>query len=130
MAPQVAAAEELVAAANCKQRCTVRDGPFDCRTLGDEVRGDQELLAILAAADVEQVQLVGTDSVADGDSRHFELVAAQRGPPGEHRDVAAVGVDVEVLGIEVADPDLHVRSQYGFDQPRSATIRCSSSIAV
>ncbi len=34
-----------------------------------------------------------------------ELVPAQRGAAREDGDVAAVGVDVEVLGIEMGDPD-------------------------
>jgi hypothetical protein len=34
-------------------------------------------------------------------------VPAERGTPAEDGDVAAVGVDVEVLGIQVTDPDPH-----------------------
>ena len=68
--------------------------------------------------------------VSERDRRHLELVAAQPRAPVEDGDVAAVGVDVQVLRIQVADANPHVRSQYGVDQPRSATIRCSSSMAV
>ena len=111
---EIAAPEELVAAADGEQCCARVDGLLDRGTLPDEIRGDQRLLAVLAAADVEQVVLAGADLVADGDRRHLELVPAERRPPREDRDVAAVGVDVEVVGIQMPDADLHERSQYGF----------------
>jgi hypothetical protein len=76
-----------------------------------EVGRDHRLLAVLAAADVEQVVASGLERRADRDVLDAKLVAAGRRPPLEHGDVAAVGVDVEVLGVEVADPDDHgVRS--------------------
>ena len=37
--------------------------------------------------------------------RHVEVVAAPGSPPREHGDVAAIGVDVEVVGVEMADAD-------------------------
>jgi hypothetical protein len=58
--------------------------------------------------------LTRPDIVSDRDRCHIELVPAERRPPGEDRNVAAVGVDVQVLGIQVADADLQARSQYGF----------------
>ena len=64
---------------------------------------DERLLAILAAADVEEVDLAGRDRVAEPDRAHVELVAARRGALREHGDVAAVGVDVQVVGIEMPD---------------------------
>jgi hypothetical protein len=126
----VAAAEQLVAAADGEQRRAALDRRRDRCPLPDEIGRDQRLLAILAAADVEEVVRARPDLVPDADPRHLELVAAQRRPPGEDRDVAAVGVDVQIVGIQMADANLHVRSQYGLDHPRSATIRCSASIAV
>jgi hypothetical protein len=33
--------------------------------------------------------------------------AAPRGTLREHRDIAAIGVDVQVVRVEVADNDLH-----------------------
>ena len=55
----------------------------------------------------------------------------QRRPPREHGDVPAVGVDVQVLRVQVADDDLHARgSQYGRTWPRAPTILRSASIAV
>ena len=52
--------------------------------------------------------------------KDVELVTAQPGALREHRDVAAVGVDVEVVRIEMADPNggHRARSQYGFARPR------------
>ena len=67
VAVEIAAAEELVAAADGEQRRAAVDRRLDRRALRDEVRRDQRLLAILAAADVEQVVLAGADLVADGD---------------------------------------------------------------
>ena len=73
-----------------------------------EVGRDEGLLAILAAADVEEI--VRTRRRAASPSPigvDLELVAARSGAPREHGDVAAVGVDVQVVGVEVADADLH-----------------------
>ena len=64
---------------------------------------DQSLLAILAAADVEEVDLADRYRVAHPDRPHVELVAAQGGALREHGDVAAVGVDVQVVRIEMPD---------------------------
>ena len=56
----------------------------------------------------------GSQRLADPDRLDDELVTAQRRAAREHRDVPAVGVDVEVLGVEMTDPDPHVvPSQYG-----------------
>ena len=107
----VAAAEQLVAAADGQQRRAAGDGLRDRRPLGDEIGGDQRLLAVLAAADVEEIVLAGVDASPTemaGTSSSWPRSAARR---VEHGDVAAIGVDVEVLGIEVADPDPTSRSQ-------------------
>ena len=61
--------------------------------------------------------LAGPHLVPDGDRRHLELVAAQRGAPLENRDVAAIGVDVQVLGVEVADADPHQPAVYDRNPP-------------
>ena len=99
---EIAAPEELVAPADSEQ-CGARvDGCLDRRPLLHQIRGDQRLLAVLAAADVEQVELAGPDLVTDGDRRHLELVPAKRRTPREDSDIAAIRVDVEVLGIEVS----------------------------
>src|SRR4029453_2434624 len=126
----VEAAEQLVAAADRQQRSAVFDR-LDQARLAGEVGGDQGLLTILTAADVEQVVLAGPDLLPDPNRLDLELVAAPGRPPAEDRDVAAGGVDVQVVGVEVADADLHAAcSQSGFANPRSVTIRRRASIAV
>jgi hypothetical protein len=73
----------------------------------------------------------GLDAGVHADLLDLELVPPPRRTPCEHRDVPAVGVDVQVVGVEMADADLHAAcSQYGRANPRSVTIRRSSSIAV
>ena len=57
VAVAVAAAEQLVAAADGEHGGAARDRLLDCVSLRGEIRRDQRLLAILAAADVEEVVL-------------------------------------------------------------------------
>ena len=71
--------------------------------LRGEIGRDQPLLSILSAADVEEVVRGGVERVADPHRPHVELVPATGRSPRENRDVPAVGVDVEVLGVEVTD---------------------------
>jgi hypothetical protein len=124
--------EELVSAAHRQQRRTAPDGLPQSTTSRREVRGDELLLAILAAADVEQVVLAGLQLVADANRLDCELQPARGRPSLEDSDVAPVGVDVQVLGVQVPDANRRhaARSQYGRASPRSATIRCSASMAV
>jgi hypothetical protein len=128
----VAASEQLIAAADRqKGRAAPEDGLLQRLGLRDEVAGDEHLLPVLSAADVVEVVRARLDRVAHPECGHVELVAAERGAPGEDRDVAAVGVDIQVVGIEVAYMDSHAaRSQYGGARPRSATSRWSASMAV
>jgi hypothetical protein len=63
-----------------------------------EVDRDERLFPVLPAADVEHVVCARRDGVADRDRVDVELVPAPGGAPREHRDVAAVGVDVQVVG--------------------------------
>ena len=72
--------------------------------------------------------LAGDDVVADADRRDVEVVPAPCRSAREHGDVAAVRVDVEVVGVEVADADVH--DQYAFVSPRAVRMRCRPSIAV
>src|SRR5439155_6808053 len=93
----VAASEELVAAADRKHRGALPDGLLQLLRLLDEIPCDEELLSILSAANVVEVVLAGHDAVVHPQRRHLELVTTPRGPALEHGDVAAVGVDVEVV---------------------------------
>src|SRR5712691_12208505 len=100
----VAATEQLVAAAHRKERGSARDNGLEQRLrLRREILRDEELLPVLAAADVVEVVYSGNDCVVHADRGYVEVMPAPGGAPGEDRDVAAVGVDVEVLGIEMAD---------------------------
>ena len=78
--------------------------------MGGERGRDQLLLAVLAAADVVEVVLAGQQRVARAERPHVELVPAPGGTPRENRDVAAIRVDVQVVGEEVPDDDPHAAS--------------------
>src|SRR4029078_13383210 len=96
-----------------------------------EITGDHRLLAILASADVEEVVLPRRERRPESDRFDLELVPACSCAMLEHGDVPAVGVDVEVLGVEMPDPDDHAASsQYGRVRPRLVAIAWSASIAV
>ena len=104
----VEAAEQLVAAADGEERRAALDLVAQRVRLAGEIVRDERLLAVLAATDVEEVDLAGRDLVADADRRAPRARArAQRARRVEDGDVAAVRVDVEVVRIEVADADLH-----------------------
>ena len=127
----VEASEQLVSAADGEEGSAAGHCVGQRRALGRDIRSDQRLLAILSAAHVIEIDLVCAHVVADADVRHFQVVAAPRRALPQDRDVAAVGVDVQVVRVEVPDADLHAaRSQYGRTNPRSETIRRSASIAV
>ena len=128
----VAAAQQLVAAAHREHGRTTIDRFVERLGFSDEIVGDEKLLPVLPAADVVEVVVTRHDRVAHAEGGRLELMAARRRPAREHGDVAAVGVDVEVLRVEVAHADCrHTdRSQYGFASPRAASRRCTPSIAV
>ena len=128
----VEAAEELIAAAYGQECCSGLHGFDERGALGGEVGGDERLLAVLAAADVVEVVLAGPDGLAETDRPVVQLDAAPRAPALEDGDVAAVRVDVQVLGIEVRDDELHATasSQYGRTRPCSEAIWRRASMAV
>src|SRR5204863_6817444 len=72
----VEAPEELVAAADRQRSRTTLDRLAQRRLFRDEVARHERLLAVLAAADVEQVDVADGHSVADADPAHVELVSA------------------------------------------------------
>jgi hypothetical protein len=109
----VEGSEELVAAADRENGGPVGDRRAQRIALARQIRRDQRLLAVLAASDVVHVVTAGLDAVADSDRLDDELDSPPRGSPLEHGDVAAVGVDVQVVGIQMPDANLHAaRSQY------------------
>ena len=94
----VAAAEQLVAAAHGEERgATAEHGLLQRLRLRGEVLGHEQLLAVLAAADVVEVVRAGDDRVVHAERGHVELVPAPGRAAREHGDVAAVGIDVEVV---------------------------------
>src|SRR5439155_10867213 len=129
--PLVAAPEQLVAPADREQRRAALDRRVDGTRLAREIFRDDRLLAVLPAADVEEVVRPGLEGAAQADGLHLQPVPAPRRAPLEHGDVAAVGVDVQVVRIQVPDADPHAaRSQYWATWPREAITRRSASIAV
>jgi hypothetical protein len=108
----VEAAEQLVAAADGEKRRAAGHRFGQCGPLRSDVGRDQRLLAVLPAAYVVQVDLPSVHVLANPDVRDLELVASPRRPLPQHGDVAAVGVDVQVVRVEMPDADLHAaRSQ-------------------
>jgi hypothetical protein len=103
----VEAPEQLVPAADRQGGGTTLDRLGQRGAHGRERRRDQLLLTVLAATDVVEVVLARPDEVAGPERPHLELVPAPGRAARQHRNVAPVGVDVEVLRKEVADDDLH-----------------------
>ena len=102
---RVAVSGQLVSAADRQQHRPVGDGAVQRLGFGGgEVAGHDDLIPVLTAAEVVDVGVV-RDRVADAGLDHLERVAAPVQPTPQHGDVAAVGIDVQLAGIEVADPD-------------------------
>src|SRR5215203_6047471 len=89
-----------------------------------------DALPILSSSDVEEIVLVRTHRVAETDRPIVQLDAAPGSAPLEHGHVAAVGVDVEVVRIQMTENELQAASQYGLTSPRSDAIRRRASMAV
>src|SRR4029077_7212702 len=123
--------EELIAAAHRQRRGSALDRLVQGGAQRCQSRRDQLLLAVLAAAHVEEVVLAGAHAVVRAERPHLELVPPPGGPLRQNGDVAAVGVDVQVVREEVADDEPHAASsQYGLTKPRRAMSSRSASIAV
>ncbi len=92
--------EQLVAAADGQQGGAVLDGARDRVALAlQHVLGDQHLVAVLAAADVDQVVL-GRVEILAGPAPCTKADPTPLASPLEEEDVPPVGVDVHLLGIE------------------------------
>ena len=83
------------------------DGVVQRLRLPHEILRDEELFAVLAAADVVEIVRARRDRVRHPERCHLELVATPRRAPREDGDVPAVGVDVEVVRVQMADDDPH-----------------------
>src|SRR6266516_4064932 len=103
----VEAAHQLVTAADGEEGSAVRDCRSEGFALRGQIRRDQGLLAVLAAADVEQVVRPKDDLVSDPERPNVQLEAPPGCPLRKDGQVAAVRVDVQVIRIQVTDDDLH-----------------------
>ena len=73
--------------------------------------GHHGLITILTTAHVDKVVGGWVDRLARSNPPYFEPEPAPFEPPLEYRDVAAVGVDVQLIGVEMAEP--HVSTHAG-----------------
>ena len=101
----VRVAEQLIAAAHGQHDRTAVRRPVERLALGiGHVARDGDLVAVLAAAHVEEVVGVAVERLPEARRGVLEAEAAPLAAGAEHRDVAAVGVDVHQLGVEREDP--------------------------
>src|SRR5581483_34427 len=108
LAELVAVAEELVAAADGQEHGAVRGGRRDRLALGPpHVLGHQRLVAVLPAADVEQVVGRWVEALAGARRGVREADPAPFAAAAQEDDVAAVGVDVHLLRVEGQQAQLH-----------------------
>jgi hypothetical protein len=103
----VEAPEQLIAATYGQERRVLGNGLAEWRAFRLQVPRHESLFAILAAAHVIEVVFAGPDSLAEADRPIVEIDPSPAGAPLEHGDVSTIRVDVEVVGIEMADDDFH-----------------------
>ena len=100
----VGVAEQLVAAADGEDQLSGVGGGVQRLALdGRQILGAQRLVAVLAAADVEEVVGVGVERVAEAGAGELEAEPAPLAALAQQREVAAVGVDVHQVRIQRAD---------------------------
>ena len=100
---QVPLAEELEPAADGEGRHPSRDRTPEGGTLRHEVVRDASLLAILPAADDEEVACPGVERVADVDVLDLEADLARLTAIAQRDRVAAIAVDVHHVRIQVRE---------------------------
>jgi hypothetical protein len=69
----------------------------------EQVLRAQALIAILTATEIEQIVLARVQRLAEAARRQLEADPAPRAAALEHKQVAAVGIDVHQVRIERAD---------------------------
>jgi len=107
LAEPVTVSEELVAAAYGEHDGAVLDGRREGRPLGlDHVGGDEHLVAVLAAPDVDQVVRLGVEPLPEPGGGVGEPDPAPLAAPPQEQDVAAVGVDVHQVRVKGQEPEL------------------------
>ena len=123
-------AHELVAAADAQKGRSVLRRGADVRALAAaQVLQQQPLLEVLAAADEEQVEVPQPAALAYGQLRHSAAYAAPLQALFYAEHVAPVAVEVQHVGVEVADSQLH-HFQNSFLPQREASSALSGSMAV
>src|SRR5918996_4489536 len=106
VAQLVARAEQLVPAADREHDgSAVGRGVERVALRGHHVARHEHLVAVLAAAHVEEVVRVRVERLAQARGGKREADAAPLAAGAEHRDVPAVGIDVHEIGIEPADAE-------------------------
>jgi len=104
IAERVGAPQQLVAAANAEHdRIAIGRLVQRVSLELEQVLSAQPLIAVLAAADVEQVVRVGVERLAEPGRGELEAKPTPATAPLEHEQVAAVCVDVHQIRIERAD---------------------------
>ncbi len=123
-------AKQLIAAAHRKQLGAVLHGALQRFLLElAEVVVDERLLAVLSAAEKEDIDVVHPATGAAPQLHYARLESVPLRSLDQGEDVAAVAVDVHEVGIQPPDGELHV-SQYGDAHPRLTSSARRSSIAV
>ena len=108
LAELVAVTEQLVATADGKHDRAFADRGDERLALGlRHVGGDGALVAVLPAADVEEVVGGRVDPIAGSGAGVGEADPAPLAAPAQEDDVAAVGVDVHLVGVEGEKAKLH-----------------------
>ena len=103
----IAMAGQLVAAAHREHGRASRDGRMQRPAVALQILGHEHLVAILAAADQVEVGRRRVERLADSQRPLLQLEPSPLEAPPDHLDVAAVRVDREVLGIQLAEHELH-----------------------
>ena len=95
--------EQLIAAAHAEHDRAARGGRVQAVALvREQVLGAQALVAVLAAADVEEVGASGSSGSPRPLAGQLEADAAPLAAALEHEQVAAVGVDVHQVRVQRA----------------------------
>src|SRR5438132_8089444 len=127
----VALAQQLIAAADRQQRRAVFDGLADSLAfLTQEIGRDHRLLAILAAAEEDQVCLGRIERVSQGQLLDFELDTPPLRSTPERQHVAAIAIDAHQVRVEVNEPNLprsHARTRSAAESRASRASPCRSA---
>src|SRR5262249_17123412 len=103
LAKRVGVAEQLVSAADAEHDGPARRGGVQRLALPlQHVPSTQPLVAVLAAAEVEEVVRVRIERLAEPAAGELKADATPAAAPFEHEQVAAIRVDVHQIGIQRA----------------------------